>query len=787
MSVKGQIKTLLPYQATVVKVAEDGHIEIDTGAKDTEIIPPVYYGGVRDSGIFMHPDCGDTLLCTRVGGGSKGVTQAIAVLAKEGGGVRHDANAGTVPIGSAPYPLIKQGDVKLLSNGGSELFLKGDPLNSEIHLTTSKRCGLFVSSDLTSVVTSVGNLLQNVSSGSRLITGDVIRNPGGGQTDVSVGHDIECFSKLSGERRGFFEGADALDSSLLGSPRNPVLSEYRLVVNEFSERSAFTGFDQEHAVAMSSDKKEYTESAHKAAIDSRTSLSLAPHQLVEIIAGNVINSRGEALDINYGTVEVGDSSGKPVQDEASYERDMYTSRRGIGYHFQLSTNSKSKEVSNDVTNFVCAIDKMGLVKVNVPKGSGVGNVLFPTDATFGRDSGGTLTKPLAPSLEEDIPITLRKKDGKPVLPQIPPGKDIDGGGKRDTGVRFSNHDNYFQNGFRNLPEGTVRVNFTAHHNMYAAAEMLIANLIRKVSVPKKGTELPGFVMGTAVGECFERYYGELDDKGNLKDNELKYMSTVAVKPGPPALYPGGGTIVAGLSSLDQADGANQPYTNSFVITGSSGKFAWKTEGSESEVGGGPQDPGGKSANINFEGAVDISVGKDNFDQKSLVLDTAGGVISWFGRDAHGRSLIAQTDGDVMLNVGGRSFSDGVNKFNAGRFDLRVNVTDKGTVSQGKDGVPREGANASDYIISISDAGLVIAGMAPGQPMVIRNAGPLSIESTDKMCLVATSVEIREGNQSPRKTHKAPTSKDQKPLDAEGVAETTSGIAELMATWSDEDE
>jgi len=784
MDISNQIESFMPFQATVVGVEKDGtgRVWIKVGNEKPELIPPPFYGGVRDSGTFMHPDEGDTLLCVRVRNGSKGVTQAIAILAAEGKDVRHAESSETVPVGGAsPYPSVKQGDVKILSNGGSEVSLTGSPGNSEIHLTTSERSGLFISSDLTSSITTVANVQQQVTSGSRLISGDIIRSPQGGQVDVPVGHDIECFSKISGGTRGFYDGAEAQDSSFLGSPRNPVLSEYRLVINEFSEKAAFTGFDQEYAVAMAADRKGYEESAHKAAIDPRTSLSLAPHQLIEVIAGNVVNSRGESLDINYGTVYVGDSNGKQIVEEVGYETDRHTSRRGIGYHFQLSTNSKSEEVSDDISNFVCAIDKLGLIKINVPKGSGVGNVLFPTSATFGHKSGGVLTRPLAPSAKEIVPVTLRKKDGTIVLPPVPPEQEITVGADRDTGIRFENSSKYFQNGFENLQGGRVRVNFTAHHNMYAAAEMLIANTVRKVVVPAKGTECPGIVLGSSIGEPFERYFGDLDEKGNLKDNELKYMSTVAVHPGPPAMYTGGGTIVAGQIFLSEAEGANQPYSNSFSVTGDPGEFATKMgDGTRSK------DPGGKSANINFEGAIDVSVGKDNWDQKSLVLDTAGSVIAWFGRDRQGRSLIAQTDGDVMINVGGRSFVEGVNKFRAGRFDLRVNVTDKGTVDKGKDFKTENGDHASDYIISISEHGLVIAGMLPGMPMVLRNDGPLSLESTNKVSFIAPVVEVREGNTDPRATHKAPTAKDQKPLDPEGVADKISCITDVLSKMLEEE-
>jgi hypothetical protein len=777
---RGVLETLVPFPATVEEVLPDGSVKIKAGSKKSEIIPPPFYGGVKDSGTFMHPDVGDTLLCVRVVSGSKGMTQAIAVLAAEGKEVRGFENNKTVPIGASPYPPIAQGEVKVLSSGGSALNLTGAAGGSEVSLTTSDRSGVFISSDLTSSVTTISNLVQQITSGSRLISGDIIRRPGGGQVDIPIGHDIDAFAKISGDRRGFYDGAEAQEASFLGSPRNAVLSEYRLVVNEFSEQSAFTGFDKEHPVAMSASRKVYETPEHKASNDPRTALSLAPHQLVEIIAGNVINSRGEALDLNYGTVEVGDSKGRQVVEDLSYEADKHTSRRGIGYHFQLSTNSKSEEVSDYSSNFVCAIDKQGLFKVNVPKGSQTGNVLFPTKANLGHSSGGVKSSPSHKSAKEPIPVTLRAADGRIILPYIGAEQDMTAGTSRETGVRFSNNSGYFQ-GFKNGPGGTVRVNFTAHHNMYAAAEMLIANTIKKVIVPIKSSECPGLILGSPVGEPFERYYGELDADGILKNNELKYMSTVAVTPERPALYHGGETTVAGQVFGDEVPGANQPYTNSFVVSGTAGKYA--TEGTDKGVTG-LIDPGGKSANINFEGAVDVSVGRDAWDQKSLVLDTAGSVIAWFGKDKAGRSLVVQTDGAIAVNVGGRGYADGKTDWKTGRFDLRVNVTDKGDLDRDPKIKTENGDHASDYVISISDAGLVIAGMH-GAPMVIRNDGHLSLESTGKLSLIGTSVEVREGNLDPRPTHKAPTSKDQKPPKPDDVSRQISCITDYLADLLEE--
>lgn len=783
----GQLKTLLPFQAEVKKVHADGSCDVRVSENDFITIPPPYYGGASDAGAYMHPSEGDLLLCVRVSG-SHGTTQAIAVLASSNRDSSQwkSQNDSTLKIGSAPYPQVESGDYRIASEGGSEIHLKGNPLDSEIHLATAQRSGVYITSNMmTDSVTTVGHMQQNISSASRLISGEVIRRARPGQTDTDEGHELQCITKISGGKRGLFPGVEGSNSSTLGAPRNPTLSEWRLCINEFSEQSAMTGFEGEYDIAGSSNIMSYESEYDKRAIDPRSTLSLSPHQLIEIVGGNLVNTRGECLDINYGTVDLGDSSGRPVLEKKDYEGDRLKRRRGVGYHFQLSTQDKSDAKPNDTENFIFALDKEGCLKANIPKSSGSGNVCYPTFADFSDSSGGVVTKPLAPSVAESIPVTLRDKKNKVILPQVPASKEMGPGAFRMTGIRFANNDGYFQN-LDNIGEdggsNKVRVNFTAHHNMYAAAEMLIANTIKKVLIPTSASVCPGFVLGNATVESFERFIGNLDGSGKLKNNELPYMSTVAVAPGKPAIYPGGATTVAGKDTSTQKEGKNQPYTNSFTIgMDKEGKLTY----SNVDKGvGGQKNPGGKSANINFEGAVDVSVGKDEYDRKSLVLDTAGSVISWFGRDQAGRSLVVQTDGDVAINVGGRGIANGEEAFREGRFDLRVNVTDKGVV--GDEGFrDPDGAANSDFIISISSEGLVIAGMKQGAPMIIRNQGDLSLETAAKLILHGSSVEVREGNTVPRKTWKAPTAADQEAPDPEKIAEKITCITDLLSSLSED--
>lgn len=66
--------------------------------------------------------------------------------------------------------------------------------------------------------------------------------------------------------------------------------------------------------------------------------------------------------------------------------------------------------------------------------------------------------------------------------------------------------------------------------------------------------------------------------------------------------------------------------------------------------------GGRSIHANLDGSAEIFIGADSIDRKSLVIDLAGGVISHYGRDRNGRSLIHQTDGDVIIQIGGKGIS-----------------------------------------------------------------------------------------------------------------------------------
>jgi len=668
---------------------------------------------------------------------------------------------------------MKSGEVKVFGGGGSELYLSGSGgAGTGIFLGNELSNGIFIekTNSTKTNLSVVSDSVQMVSSAHRISSREVVRIPSGftqksGVADV--GNDLLTYNLDYGITRGIFPGFKAAPVSLFGGKRNPALSEYRLVVNEISEADYFRGWDQEASLVRTNSTSKFSTKKEVRAISQENALHLAPHQLVEVIAGNVVNSRGEVLDSNYGRVSIGDSLGHPSGTDLilGYEEGRLKSRRGIGYHFQVSTNSLSSKTSNSRDNFVLSIDKEGALKANIPATSNTGNIPYPNFAEFYSEKTDKIETTYGFRKKEKIPITLRDAESGVLFPAssaVDAIQEEESGATRFTGIRYSNDDNYFEGlGSETAADSeSIRVNPTKHHNIYAAAEMLIANTINNVLIPFQNAKCTGYIPGNSINKSFERASETFGLDGE-DSAQVNYMAAVSVYPGPPAIDPGGGVLVAGQDFTQEfnenEDRVNIQYSNSFAVSKSEQGDLISTNIDKSKEA--RKAPGGKSANLNFEGSIEASVGSDNNDQKSIILDAAGSMIAWFGKDKNNRSLVVQTDGDTLFNIGGTNGD----QFNEGRFELRVNVNHKGFLGEEVDSV-----NASDYIISISKNGLVIAGMNPGSPMVIRNDGDIALESTSKLILAGQSVEVREGNRPPRKTYKDPVSTDTPDATIEGV-------------------
>jgi len=653
------------------------------------------------------------------------------------------------PSGTIPYPNVKEGDLYLRGDRGAEISLLG---TGDISIKGVNGGGTYIKKidGRTSMLNTSSDIIQYSSAG-RVVSGPVRRMSGAIRNlypspDIS---EIPLFADpdyaKNAKSKGFFLSEIPMKRSYRSRKRNPEISEYRMVINEFSSDSMFTGFDDEAQRVDGSIGMYDNSETFRRNREQGNTLHLAEHELIEVIGGNLVDINGNVLDINYRPLSYSDGNRVPRSDiDINYDRARRISRRGVGYHFQLSTNTKSSDLSESKSNFVFDLDKEGLLKINIPSSSDTGNIPFVSNANYIGNQDNVEVSYLNSSVIEQIPVTLRDETGQAVFP----GKGSQGYTYRKTGIRYAvdGESPYFPTDTDGVVN-EVRVNSTKHHNMYATAERLIANTIRLVNIPERFASPDGFPEGMAVSRPFE-----VPIPSSLGVNEGKelssffenggsdfpsYMSVIAVEPGNPAVYPGGGedgngigTLVAGRLYTDEE--LNPPYSNAFSSRVNGDEVAADINAGDEEA----RPVGGRSIHANIEGSVETSVGKDNYDQKSITLDTEGSVVAWMGKDRNGRSFIGQTDGDFLLNLGGSYEGQDTEQpvMNKGRFELRVNVTDKGfTATQyNREDDSNQNLNPgseSDFIISISENGIVIAGMKKAAPMIFRNDGPILIESS----------------------------------------------------------
>lgn len=661
--------------------------------------------------------------------------------------------------GTQAYPKILQnGDSYASAHNGPFLWLKND---DSLHLSSRNGNGIFLIKNIGTKTHNLFSLSNNHStegSGGRLNWGRIKRstNNVGWNTFKDFYTDLSRDSSM--QEVGFWPANRISKINTPIGPRNPALSEYRLVINEFATEFGFSGIDRE--LFKNSSKIDAMSRSPSLSRDREPGnlLRLSEGELIEIVGGNLADINGVLLDINYNPIQY-DASFPTIDFEKKFEEAARKSRRGIGYHFKLSTNIRSDDTALSAKDFVFDIDKEGVLKVNIPKSSTTGNIPYVTNVDFQKKGNGRILEVSSDnlSIKERIPVHSRDRDGNPTSTRVK-------NKFRATGIRFANTgDRYFP--ISSGGEKTIRINTTMHHNIYATAERLIANQISKIHIPitfanEKSLNIGGIDLGkvpnTGTTKAdFSRHsvFEVVEDNGSdIKD---LFYSAISIAPGSPAISTGGDTVVAGRAY--DSDDKEQPLISNYFKTeaGDDGVKISSDLSGKTNVA----THGGVSANVNMEGSLELSLGKDNIDGKSFILDMAGSLVAWFGKDKNNRSAIVQSDGDILVNIGGSYKTpknvDDIPVMNTGRFDLRVNVVDKGFYdsigNRKRDGgsYTDDAPYSSDYIISISEHGLVIAGMKADAPMVIRNDGPLMLESASgKLTLKGMSVETIEYGKLP---------------------------------------
>lgn len=97
------------------------------------------------------------------------------------------------------------------------------------------------------------------------------------------------------------------------------------------------------------------------------------------------------------------------------------------------------------------------------------------------------------------------------------------------------------------------------------------------------------------------------------------------------------------------------------------------------VSGETANAGGRSGLINLDGFINVNMGANTIDRQSMWWDTAGGIVTAFGRDLNNVSWAGAFDGDVYWQIGGPGIGNAFDSrfaktndaYRNGTFDVRV--------------------------------------------------------------------------------------------------------------------
>lgn len=788
------LTSMLPQEIIIKEVSDNGTIVAKHTSAPSEVLD-TELGSITGGqfGLFYKPQSGTKALAVRVFPGSTNHTQVIKGIFNPAqqnhesmSDPRPDTEQGVMSDGNYE---IKSGDILLRSAINQRLFFKSyNGQDGTIELMENNGSGISIETlNSSTFLNCISHYSQYVSSASRSFSGEYHQKIKDESDNIKSNSNMYAVIRpdLNSENKiGLFYPGKAYDAKIMNSPRNVPLTFYKKTINQVTEKAKFIGFENEKQIL---DLTNNPDSAYDNVelgrfYESRNLYNLfymAPDQLLQVISGNLLseNNNYNPININYGVTLFDDFKNSrdsyQIKDDNSpaFIRVKNNFNRGISYHFQLNTHSNIKDDFISSKNTRVILDKEGILKVNIPKSSRYGNIMYVDETYFMKDSSNYTPQIIngfaQPSSIEKIPVTLRDNDGQAVLP--PSNGDSSAlalsvkrlNTTRYSGIEFSNSNGYF--GKPEVSGLKVRVNTTKYHNMYAACEMLLANYITAVNPPPLVSSVLSGVatIGMAISETFEkpssRFKGSLSNPSQ-KEYQKAY-GTVLIDPQDPIINPGGSFVFGGKVYSDIP-----VYSNSDLE---------QTESDSSYSG--------ISANINLEGSIETSIGADAADGKSITLDTQGGAVMWFGKDKKGRSLSVQTDGEAMFNIGGHS-SDGT--WNPGRLDLRVNLTNKGLMGEeeGENGENLETID-SDFIISISEKGIIISGMKNNTPMMINNSGSITLQSKSGIILNGGmgGVKVLEKSRVPKDVGNPSNTANNnagEPTDAERVAELATEIVDL---------
>jgi hypothetical protein len=484
--------------------------------------------------------------------------------------------------------------------------------------------------------------------------------------------------------------------------RNPAFVEDRKVIFEFGRDWNVGTYDVELSSLNEDQVPIYYSEERRERRNNLLSLSLtAPNELIESVTGTLVDIFGNLLDINKNIIEppAGEKTNELLDD--MYEKIRHTvayhleinSRKG--YAYRNNTNNISiptvlknspdpfttENNSRDRSRWAARIDKEGLTTLNIPATSETGNVPLLTRQE---------TTSVVDTDENGNPLDVARNEENGETKDLyrnKKSKDIflDQFGPGGISLNGRDIDNRLKNKETSwIEDSRAKLpekiqSGTAFHNITKTAEKII-----KENINKKASDVFNDV---SVEEAALAVTDEINVFLPNKEVQERDPKTGIIP--------------------------NQPNA------------------------------GGRSAQINLDGSLEASIGANTIDRVSLTMDTAGAVVAHMGRDRRGRSAILQSDGDVLMEVGGWDFIGesaddttdtrfvglGVNReeslpldpkrFKDGKLVIRIRRSNG-------EGTGPDGDN-QDHILTIDETGITI-----------ESAGRMNFKSTMDMTFKSDS-------------------------------------------------
>jgi hypothetical protein len=580
-------------------------------------------------GVFASPTVGTRVLAYMLQGERPQIvaTVPISQFAQD---FSISDNVGDISVDEAEYPSLPPGTIALQSPSNSSILLNND---GSIKLASND---LFIEYSPSSIVSEKYRSHYINLESSRHISGPIKRDlrevPKASEKLFEKLIDISADKALSTIGRNpnapvktLTIGFNTAESTGVNEVvRNPSLVEHRNIIYEYGH-SFMVGTYAEEVERLRGVDEQFLFQNERRDMSRTDVLNLGmhlPNNLIETVAGTVVDIYGNILDLNRNIIDYSSfiKNEELKNPDTRIQLETTLLRRSIKYHFELNARKSTlAEVNSDTIDGVSStdsatqtgyslsrlaldVDGEGLVKINIPASSNTGNI--------------PLLSRYINSHNPDDRNAWEFRDSS--------RKDI-------SHIAFGN------------TEGTG-IDITA-------------------------TYKPENINTSGVPFRYRTAYHDIRNTANS------------------LLFPQSAVI----GFIDNAIGS--PSANA----------------------------GGRSLHANLDGSLELNIGRDVADKKSILLDTAGSIISRIGKDNNKYSIISQLDGHIAIQVGGDSVrGESTESFNTIKFYVK--------------------SDTGFHKIEINNTGIFVTS-APNTNLVMQSERNLVLSAKGEMLIDAESIKM----------------------------------------------